>query len=702
MAKALRIPQMIRRRPAGRMLAGLMASTLIAAGAMAQEGTEASPDTIVLDTVYIHGSGVWQNSAPVAGYTATGSKTPTEIIDVPAQVSVVTAEEMKTRAPDDLMQALSYTSSVKTDEYGSDNRYDFFRIRGFSAGGIYRDGLPLRTFNFTGGRIEPYSVERIEVLKGATSTLFGLNAPGGMINVITKRPLQDPFGEIYASVGEDHAEIGVDTGAPLDADGVWTYRLTAKWQDSTDGSPALRDDRRYIAPALTWSPSDRTTLTLLASFYQQFGNTGNSIPVNSTRPHDTYFGEPDFSAMDRTERAIGYEFTHDFGGGLTFRQNARYSNFDMLYQQAYVEASSPTGRYAYLMRGEAKRMAVDTQLQYETSFGATQSRSLVGLDYTDDDVYERTWFGTAGAIDINNPIPCGLSCISLTPSTTTDMSQKALGLYLQEELTFNDRWILTLGGRYDRVKTDVTGADTSSKQSAFTKRIGLTYKATEDLSFYGNYSESFDPLATYYTGTVADPKPVRAKQYEAGVKYRPQGTDALVSFALFDLDQSNVLRRNNDGTMFSLPGASVRGVELEGRMPLLNDQLNLNFAYAYWDARIEGGALDGNRPQLTPRHVASLWADYSFASDTALDGLKIGAGARLEGKRFADDANTTPIGSAVIFDAMASYPIGDSTEIAVNVTNLFDRDYVATMNFDNTAAFYGDARAVKATLRHRW
>ncbi|MDF3605823.1 TonB-dependent receptor plug domain-containing protein [Paracoccus sp. DMF-8] len=230
MAKMIRIPQDIRGWPACRVMAGLMASTLAASGGLAQDADPA-PDTIVLDTVYIHGRACGRTANRSRLVRRRVAKTPTEIIDARAQVSVVTAEELKTRAPNDLMQALSYTSSVTTDEYGSDNRYDFFRIRGFSAGGVYRDGLPLRTFNFTGGRIEPYSVEHIEVLKGATSTLFGLNAPGGLINVITKRPLQDPFGEVYTSVGEDHAEIGIDTGAPLDAEGVWTYRLTAKWQD---------------------------------------------------------------------------------------------------------------------------------------------------------------------------------------------------------------------------------------------------------------------------------------------------------------------------------------------------------------------------------------------------------------------------------------------------------------------------------------
>lgn len=262
------------------------------------------------------------NDEVVAGYTATGSKTAAAIIDVPAQVSVVTSQEMKTRAPDNLMQALSYTASVSLDEYGSDNRYDYYRIRGFSqtGNGTYRDGLPLRTFNFTGGSIEPYSVQRIDILKGSTSTLFGLNGPGGLVNVITKRSQELAFGEAYTTLGERHAEIGLDFGAPLDDAGVWTYRVTAKKQDAKQDSKYQDDDRFFIAGALAWNPTDQTSLTMLANYYDSDGNTRNNIREGSTAPHDTFFGEPDLSAMDREERSLGFELSHDFGNGLTFRQ----------------------------------------------------------------------------------------------------------------------------------------------------------------------------------------------------------------------------------------------------------------------------------------------------------------------------------------------------------------------------------------------
>ncbi|MFD1911269.1 TonB-dependent siderophore receptor [Halodurantibacterium flavum] len=703
------------RAPVTRALAILLSGTaLIHTGAaLAQEAQETraqeTPETPqLLGTLVLHGASVMdEDSSIVAGYTATGSKTVNEVIDVPAQVSVVTARELETRAPETLTSALAYTASVSVDEYGSDNRYDFFRIRGFlqNGTGTYRDGLPLRTFNFTGGRIEPYSVQRIEVLKGSTSTLFGLNAPGGLVNVITKRPQNDPFGEVYSTVGDSHAELGFDMGAPLDENGEWTYRITGKWQDGQNQGDYLNDDRRYGAVALTWKPGDRTSLTLLGNIYRIEGNAGNSTPIGSRASRETYFGEPSFNRLDRDERSIGYEFSHDFGQGLSFRQNLRWSEFDFGLEQVYISdvVGSEAQRAAYSIDGNVRRFAVDNQLQFDTSFGDIDSRSLLGVEYVSDDLYEVQGAYTVGSVDIDRPVYCAPACLVHTGDTITDMTQETLGLYAQEELTFRDQWILTLGLRHDRVETD-TAAGVSDRQTATTGRIGLTYKATPDLAFYANYSESFDPVSVGYTGLTGESlRPTEGTQYEIGVKYRPEGSDALISAAIFDLSQTNVPRYDVVGgvpAFWQIGQIDVQGLEIEGRMAM-NDRLNLNFAYAYWDAKIVGGDNDGRRPILTPEHTASVWADYTLEGG-AFDGIRLGGGARLLGSRYSDDTNAVRIGSAVVFDAMTSVPLGENTELAVNVSNLFDREYVASYNFTNSAAFYGDGRIVKATLRHRW
>lgn len=244
----------------------------------------------VLEAVVVEGQGtgkgdrvIGPDKTIVAADSATATKTDTPIVETPAAVSVVTQKEMEDRGVKDLQEAISYTSGVLVDEFGSDNRYDYFRIRGFdeTALGSYRDGLPARIPAwFTASRIEPYGMQRIEVLKGSNSTLFGLNAPGGIINAITKRPQDTKHGEVYTSLGDGHTEVGTDFGGPLDPDGVFSYRMTGYWQDADFGSDYSKDDHFYIAPALTISPDAGTSLTILADYGTQ---KREAVPADSRR-----------------------------------------------------------------------------------------------------------------------------------------------------------------------------------------------------------------------------------------------------------------------------------------------------------------------------------------------------------------------------------------------------------------------------------
>lgn len=671
------------------------ARAVLLAGVAAFPALGMAQEVIELEPILVQGGGEGEARAPSA------TKTDTPLVDVPAAVSVVTAEEMARRGVRDLQQAVSYSASVTADEYGSDNRYDYFRIRGFfqTTLGTYRDGLPLRNLSFTTARMEPYGLERVEILKGSTSTLFGLNAPGGLVNAVTKRPQREAFGEVYTTLGEDHAEVGTDFGGPLDALGVWSWRLTAKVQEGSNGIPALNDDRVYVAPALTYAPTDRTTLTLLADYTRRDGNTGNSLPFGAPVDSQTFLGEPDFSGMNTREKNVGYAFAHEFGNGLTLRQNARYGTVDLTYEQVYPNAGDPAvSRSAYAVYGEVERFAVDTQLQYDHAFGRIGTRTLVGVDHVRDRSEEVIFFGAAGGIDIANPVYCGRACVVLPEvGFASDIEQVATGVYLQEEVTLDERWILTLGGRYDHVET--TDAVGSVVDEAFTTRVGLTYRAGPDLSFYGNYSESFQPASRYQLAEA--PRPQEGVQYEIGAKWQPD-SDTLFTAALFDLTQTNLSSPVSATLRRQIGEVNVRGLELEGRFAL-TDRIGMNAAYAYWDARIvEDGASGntGNRPQLVPEHIASLWGDYTVP--VANGDLVLGLGARFTGPSYSSDANTYEIAGRTLVDAAVSYDLTARTQLALNVTNLFDHEHIATRSAFDDTAFYGDRREVRATLRHRW
>ncbi|QRM57848.1 TonB-dependent siderophore receptor [Sinorhizobium sp. BG8] len=673
-------------------------------------------DTTQLQEVVVDGKSdrvVGPDPTIVAKNTATGTKTDTPVIDVPASISIITQKELEERHVESLQQAVSYTAGVFADEFGNDDRYDYIRIRGFdqTALGTYRDGSAARIPAwFTASRLEPYGLQRVEVLKGSTSTLFGLNGPGGLVNAITKRPQDEKHGEVYTSLGNGTKEIGTDFGGPLDAEGVWTYRLTALGKEGDLGWDNSNDDRFYIAPALTIKPDEGTSLTILTDYYKRNGTGARGFPTGADIDINTFLGEPDFNRFNTEQTDIGYQFEHEFNDNLTFRSNGRYTHLSLDYAEVYGASLDPTlDRTAFSVDGRSNRYVIDNQLEYDTGWNGIDSKTLVGVDYANDNTRENILYGTAGPIDINNPSYCGLSCINLGPYVNWHVKQEAVGIYAQEQLTFDDRWIVTLGGRWDRVNTTAdyldTGARDDDTASAFTKRLGLTYKVNSNLAAYVNYSESFQPLVTPSGNGYAvsgSLKPQRGEQYEAGLKYSPDSFDGLFTLAYFDLTQTNVPSYITPLIQQQIGEIGVRGIELEGKAAI-NSNLNLTVAYSYWDAEIleDGiGGNVGNRPQRVPRHLASAWLDYTIPGEGQRGDLTIGGGVRYIGQTYGDDANTVSVGGYTLVDAAVSYKVTDDVTLAVNATNLFDRKYVASSYYGTE--YYGDRRKVIGTLKYSW
>ncbi|WP_111495025.1 TonB-dependent siderophore receptor [Marinobacter bohaiensis] len=697
---------------------GLSYSLADANTVVVEAAAEVSDDATPLDPLQVQASAESAvgpvTDSVVNSRSATGTKMDTPIVDTSASVSVITEEELETRNVQDLQQALSYTSSVSVDAYGSDDRYDFYRIRGFNqmSLGTYRDGLPSRIPSFTTSRIEPYGLQQIDVLKGSTSSLFGLNGPGGLVNAITKRPQSTEHGEVFVTGGDEHLSAGTDFGGPVDDDGKWSYRLTGLWQDGTHGRDYSNDDRFYIAPAVTYQPSDRTSLTLLANFSKRDSNAGYGFPADADIDPESFLGEPDFNRFDTTESSLGYLFSHQFSDALTFRQTARYSHIDLDYEQVYGGTTDPSvDRTAFSVDGEADRFGIDNQLQYDTALtDSIDSRTLFGMDYTYDKDRETTLLGSAPGIDIYDPVYCGRACVDVsTVYQDYEPEQNAYGVYAQEELTFNDRWILTLGGRYDYFDADVhyftTDTDESTTAESFTSRAGLTYKITDGLSVYGNYSESFQPLyapsANGYS-VEGSLEPQEGTQYEVGMKYQPATLDALFTVALFDLTQTNVPTNVTPVIQRQVGKIGNRGAEFEAKMSLARNT-NMTLAYSYWDAEIEEdgiGGNEGNRPSAVPEHLASAWVDHTFPANGARGDVTIGGGVRYVGSTYGDDANTVPVDAYTVADAMVRYQITPKLGLSVNATNLLDEEYVVTSYYGTN--YYGDGRTVLGTLKYAW
>jgi len=684
-------------------LLGLLCSTAAILPARAQD---AAATTTALSLPQITVEGDSDSTDVVATDNTSGSKMKTDALDSSASVSVVTAKEMQERGVSTMEQALAYSAGVVTDEWGNgDNRYDYYRIRGFDemSLGSYRDGLPVRGFGWTFPRREPYAYDRVEVLKGSNSSLFGLNAPGGMVNAVTKTPKPYRFGEAYVTGGQDHQETGVDFGDVLNKSGTLSYRVTAKWQDAGGSYDHAEDDRRFLQAGLTWAPDANTSLTFVADYNKRDGDAGSGIPTGSGLSPKTFLGEPDFNKVDTLETGAGWQFRHDFDNGLTFRQNARYTYFKMNYQDVYGASLDPTAdRESFQVQSHSDQFAIDNQLEYDGEIGTMKSRTLGGIEYTWIKVYENDQYGSAGPIDIYNPSYCGRSCVTLNPYINWQPEQKTTAAYAQEELTIADRWIVTFGGRYDYVDMHAYYPDDGSSESnvytAFTKRAGLTYKATDNLSFYGNYSESFAPDIW----SISD-KPTDGTQYEVGVKYRPAGTRALLTASLFDLTQTNVSTLVGPSTYKQIGEVRVKGVELEAKAEMIHN-LDLVGSYSYWDSEItkagDTAGTEGNRPAFVPENIASLWLNYKIEGRGRVGDTTLGVGARYVGSSYSDDANTSKIDAHTVYDLAASYQITPKTQLSMAVRNLFNKDYVTASYYGTD--YYGDGREITATLSYRW
>ncbi|MCZ0961349.1 TonB-dependent siderophore receptor [Paracoccus benzoatiresistens] len=675
-------------------------TALAPASLLAQQSTE--DDLTVLAPITLEGQGDNDANSVVAYSTSAGSKLATPILDIPASVSVVTAKEIEQRGARTTEEVLRYTTGVATDFYGGDDRFDYYKLRGFDAS-VYRDGQPMQKA-FGGIREDAFAYERVEIVKGGNSTVNGPSEPGGIVNFVTKLPRTERFGEAYVTGGSfGHAEAGVDFGDNLTPDATLSYRLTARVQKSDKELDYSRDDATLVMGGLTWRPTGQTILSVVADYLDRDGSTGSGWPLGTDFSRDVFFGEPDFNYVDNTRRAISVMLDHDFGNGLTFNANARYQNEDRGFGYVYIwdaDGLNPADRYYFANAGSGDQLVADANLQYDASFGSIQSRTLVGLQYSDVESDSRTWYTAATPIDYTNPVYTGgIDLDVLDPFTGTKADDRVASVYLQEELTFSDRFIATFGLRHDRMdlaRTDLAGIRTSADFSKTTHSLGLTWKITPDLSAYASYAESVLPAAL----TV---EPEEGEQVEMGVKYRPAGMNALLTAAVYDLRKTNITRTDagsNPPIQRTIGEIRARGLELEARAELPGD-LDVIAAYSYTDTEITDplSPYQGNSLGNVPRHLASVWLDYTLAGNDRWNDMTFGIGARYKGTAYGGDDNTTKSEAAVLIDAAYSYDIAEDTRLAINVTNLLDEKHREAAS---GAITYNPGREVGVTLRRTW
>nr|WP_242702767.1 TonB-dependent siderophore receptor [Achromobacter sp. SD115] len=707
-------------------------------------------DTPTLAPVTV--SGMSDSAITTVGYVATVSasatKTDTPLIETPQSISVVTREQITEQGAQTLNQVLRYTAGVATESRGATaTRLDQFSVRGFSASS-YLDGL--RVF---GGRdalpqVDTYRLERVDVLKGPASVMYGQGGPGGVVNQVSKRPLEETLREVEVQVGNyDYRRANFDFGGPVDEEGKFLYRLVGSGYMS-DGQVKDTKERRYfVSPAFTWKPSGDTTLTVLTNFQRDpdMGSYGSvpamrtllSAPDGIRLPADYYDGDANFEKSDRKSYSLGYVLEHRFNDTFKASQSLRWTRSEAQYRSIYGAMTNNYGytdkTYRYQQRAsiatdvDVGALTLDNNLQARFNTGRFAHTALLGFDYQHVKTDTLSGFGTAPALDVLNPdnhqnIPA--------PAFSTDATSKQYqaGLYFQDQIKI-DRLSVLLGGRYDwsrtvgETTTIATGrvAPSSLNAEKFSGRLGVIYNFDNGVAPYFSYSESFEPQSG--TGWQNTPfKPIEGNQYEVGIKYQPPGSATLLSVAAFDIRRENMTTTDPDPTHIcgtaggrcSIQAGELRtqGIELEAKTEPMRG-LTLVAAYSLMDNEYSkaypnaaGMNLKGKAPVGVPSQQASAWARYQL-QDGPLAGMGVGGGVRYIGSSYGNETNTLKVPSVTLFDLMLDYDLGRASpslkgmQVALNVQNLFDKEYVASCSGDSWC-WYGYQRSIKASLRYRW
>ena len=638
------------------------------------------------ETLVVTASSSEDPTAPVKGIVATktlsATKTAAGLVKTPQSVSVITRDQMAALDVTSVSQALRYSAGVFTEYRGSSNRNDEVFVRGFSYVPKYLDGLSYgATASSQTGTMDPWLLERVELVRGPASVLFGQVNPGGLISMTSKRPTSQPVHEIQFRTGNDNlAEGAFDLGGPLSDDGHLLYRLNGIARSQNSQVEDYKETRVAIAPALTWYPNDATRFTLLTS-YQKDPDAGyrNFLPrygtVNNVDgsyiPRDFNVSDPSYNQSWREQTLIGYEFEHQLNDMLTLRQNARYGTIKQKYRYLVYSSSeansSVLSRRAQHEERQTDEFGIDNQLEAQFATGQLAHTVLSGLDYKTSK--DKQYLGRAGGsqydLDWRAPV-YGVKVDESTFRTASDEQQNLdqVGLYLQDQLSL-ENWELLLSGRYDWAEvrtTDFTDSSRSQKNdSKFTWRTGLLYAFDFGLSPYISYSTSFEPnLQTNRAPGVAPFDPSEGKQLEVGVKYQPTPT-ALMTLAMYNLTQSNVATWNSAAGWYENSGkVRSKGVEAEAHATFF-DNLNLIASYTWTDAETVNTTVagtEGKTPARIPTHMASAFTSYTLPNGV-LKSLTAGVGVRYIGTSYGDAKNTFKVPAVDLYDAMVSYELGE-------------------------------------------
>lgn len=694
-------------------------------GGQAQAAADAERRDATLPVVTVTGTAA-DDTGYLAKRSTTATRTDTPLLETPQSVTIVTADQIRDQGSPNLQEALRYAAGVRNEFYGIDNRADWVSLRGGSETTTLLDGMRLPLSGWYGViRSEPYAFERIEVLRGPSSIIAGENDPGGVINLVSKRPQAEAKHEVGFRVGNDNLkEAHADFTGPLNDNKTLLYRLVVLAKDSDTQVEHADEQRGLVAPSLTWRPNARTNVTVYSEYqYDRSKNTNAFLSLTGTllpSPNgpistDLFIGEPDWDRYGGTRHRFGYAVDLLLNDTWQLRHNLRYDRVNGLMKSMYaawwdgmVDAGGvpdANGQYMnrlwYIYDDRTRVTTSDVTLQGDFRTGTVRHKVAFGVDGTRHDASQVSGEDAATPLNVYAPVYGVYPEPHIVDGVPSESRIRRIGFFAQDQMKFGDAVSIRAGVRRDRVRNTTVGSGLQ-KDAATSINAGIVYEVLPGLAPYASYSESFTPVA----GTDLDGKaykPKRGEQFEAGLKWEPVGLPVQASAAVYTLKEKNRLANDptRPGASIQIGQAKIRGVELEGKAELRDWTLLGSYTYtrARADAASFGGDLDADAQiEGIPEHGASLWAVHDFGR-FGIQGFKAGGGIRYVGGS-GDGTGNISVPSVTVGDATASYETGP-WRFALNVNNLTDKAYIATC-LARGDCWFGQRRRVVLSADYRW
>lgn len=685
------------------------------AGASAQEERQVEA---TLPTVTVVGT---RDIALRADHAPATTKGTTPLIKTPMSVQVIPRALIEDRQANILREALQTISGVFA---GATSLHEDIIVRGFYVDQSYRNGVRTRRF----GPTELANAERIDVLKGPSSTQFGRGDVSGMFNVVTKKPEADAGYAIEQQIGSDSFyQTTVDATGPINSDRTLRYRLIGSYENAGSFRDLVETRRTFIAPSFSWMPSDATRINLEIEVARHNSPIDRGIPAFGDRPAEVprgrnYSESNAFHVND--SNLVALDWSHKIDATWTLRQNfmlERGRGHGLEYQQgramdiADLGITDPTVLVRlprHIERRDVKTEYTSLELAGTPVWGGMKHDLVTGVDVArlrQNFDFREDMANDVEFLPIFDFTPTGAQPLTAAQGTLRETSATSWGAYVQDQVQLNEQFNLMLGGRYDNAKekgmdlTDPTpDGRTDTHDKKFSPRVGLTYSWTPHTSWYGSYTESFSQANSDKNADGSAMKPIAATQYELGFKAESTDKRVFTTLSLYNLTKENIVVPDGFNNSRQVGEAQSRGLEwdLGGRV---TPHWNLTASYSYTHAKVTRDAKAenvGKRLYGVPLNSAKAFARYDEIAGGAT-GWSIGGGFVALGSQAGDVENSFKIAGYVRLDGMAAYKWrvdGKRMTAQFNIENLGDKTYHLPTGGAGEIAF-GKPRTLMASLR---